>query len=213
MSSYNGNCGWIQHFKNRCFPHLVEAKKAKISDYAECAHSGARSDLSGDLQTNLNDFQRVGEDNLWPTSLERQEQTILPFKCNITQFKSSERFTIQKFRAGTFLWMFLIVSHTHTSTSKNLSSQGYRIIFCGKFVSHKVIHLEDRHRETRVIGFNAICSETAFYRMSGCLMTLTVSLMAFSGATPMSWGRRPVGKNTQRHTERSRKKKRKWDQG
>lgn len=39
--------------------------------------------------------------------------------------------------------MFLMVSYTHTSTSENLSSKGYRIIFCGKFVSHKVIHLED----------------------------------------------------------------------
>jgi len=39
--------------------------------------------------------------------------------------------------------MFLMVSYTHTSTSENLSSQRYRIIFCGKFVSHKVIHLED----------------------------------------------------------------------
>lgn len=51
--------------------YLIEAKEAEVSDHIERTHSGPRGDLPSNLKTNLNDFQRVGENDLRATSLKR----------------------------------------------------------------------------------------------------------------------------------------------
>lgn len=49
--------------------YLVEPEEAEVSHHAERAHSGARGDLTGDLETDLHDLKRIGENHLRSTSL------------------------------------------------------------------------------------------------------------------------------------------------
>lgn len=49
--------------------YLVETEEAEVSDHAERAHSRARGDLTGNLETDLHDLKGVGENHLRGSSL------------------------------------------------------------------------------------------------------------------------------------------------
>ena len=49
--------------------YLVEAKEAQVSHNIQGTDPGACGDLSGHLQTDLNDLQRIGENHLGTSSL------------------------------------------------------------------------------------------------------------------------------------------------
>lgn len=72
------------------FLYLVEAKEAKFSDHIERAHSWPRGDLTSNLKTNLNDFQRVGENDLRATGLENKTEILMkPNKTTTSEWNSS----------------------------------------------------------------------------------------------------------------------------
>ena len=50
--------------------HLVEAEEAQVSHNTQGTDPGARGDLSSHLQSDLNDFQRIGENHLGCSSLQ-----------------------------------------------------------------------------------------------------------------------------------------------
>lgn len=51
--------------------YLVEAEEAQVTDHAERADSRSSGDLARHLQANLHDLQRVGEDHLRASSLDK----------------------------------------------------------------------------------------------------------------------------------------------
>lgn len=56
--------------------YLVEAKEAQVPHNSQGTDPWASSDLSSHLQTDLNNLQRIGENHLGASSLQREKNKI-----------------------------------------------------------------------------------------------------------------------------------------
>lgn len=60
--------------------YLVDPEEAQVPDDGQRADSGPRGDLSSHLQTDLDNFQRVGENHLGAPCLKKEEKKRFSIK-------------------------------------------------------------------------------------------------------------------------------------